>query len=281
MNLILEKITNENHLSLISTKALAGGDINEAFLLKCKEGDFVVKINDAYKFPGMFEAEAKGLQLLRTSESFKIPEVINYGMIASDSYLLLEFISEGNPTSNFWELFAEQLSTLHKITQPYFGLEHDNYIGSLPQYNKNYDSVSEFYITQRMEPQFRMAADNGFSFKKLDLFYKTISDEIPDEPSALIHGDLWAGNFMVSEKGKPVLIDPAVAFAPREMDLGMMQLFGGFPDSVFEVYNSYFPLQPDWNKRVDIWQLYYLLVHLNLFGSGYLSRVKAIVSKYL
>lgn len=229
----------------------------------------------------MFEAEAKGLQQLRESDSFRIPKVIHFDSIDFDSYLLMEYISEGRPTSHFWELFAQQLATLHQITQAQFGLDHDNYIGSLPQYNMTCDSASEFYITQRMEPQFRMASDNGFSFKRLDQFYKTIADEIPEEPPSLIHGDLWAGNYMTSEEDKPVLIDPAVAFAPREMDLGMMQLFGGFPANLFDAYNSHYPLQPDWKKRTDIWQLYYLLVHLNIFGSGYLSRVKTIVSKYL
>lgn len=281
MNTLFNTIASEHNFNLNTTKRLTGGDINDVFLLSCTAGQYVVKVNHATKFPGMFAAEAKGLELLRQSNSFKIPTVIGDGTIGEKSYLLLEYIPEGNPTGAFWESFAWHLAQLHQTTQEDFGLDHDNYIGSLPQQNTHHDSASEFYITQRLEPQFRLASDNGFDFKKLDLFFKHISDEIPEEPPALIHGDLWAGNYMVSKDIEPVLIDPAVAFAPREMDLGMMQLFGGYPQETFDIYDSIFPLTPDWKQRMDIWQLYYLLVHLNLFGSGYLRQVKAVISKYL
>lgn len=264
----------------MEAKPLSGGDINEVFLLKCQEGNFVVKLNDASKFPGMFATEMKGLQLLDKTSTFKIPKVIGTGEIKNTSYLLMEFISSGQPNLNFSKLFAEHLAKLHKTTSNEFGLDHDNYIGSLPQKNGSCVIASEFYITQRLEPQFKMASEKSFQFKNLDKFYRNISEEIPNEAPSLIHGDLWGGNFMVSETGQPVLIDPAVAFAPREMDLGMMKLFGGFSEEIFVQYNSVFPLNPEWEKRIPLWQLYYLLVHLNLFGSEYLQRVKSIISNY-
>ncbi|QAA82991.1 fructosamine kinase [Aequorivita sp. H23M31] len=274
------KITAENNLNLLQTKTLSGGDINTVFLLKCEEGNFVIKLNDASRFPRMFEAEAKGLNLLRDSDSFRIPEIISNGAIEGTSYLLMEFLQDGNKTKNFWSQFASHLAKLHKNSQSYFGLDHDNYIGSLHQTNLKCISASEFFISQRLQPQFRMASENGFNFKDLEKFYKNISEEIPKEPSSLIHGDLWGGNYMVSEEGRPTLIDPAVAFAPREMDLAMMKLFGGFDNVVFTTYNEIFPLTDGWTDRHALWQLYYLLVHLNLFGSGYLNRVKSIVSNY-
>lgn len=277
---ILQKIASQNNLKLVESKPLSGGDINDVSLLKCKEGNFVVKRNDVSKFPRMFAAEAKGLKLLSESSNFKIPKVIGAGKIENSSYLLLEYISSGQPNSNFSELFAQKLSSLHKTTQKEFGLDHDNYIGSLPQKNDCRDSASDFYITQRLEPQFKMASERGFEFNNLKQFYKNVSEEIPNEPPSLIHGDLWSGNYMVSEKEQPVLIDPAVAFAPREMDLAMMKLFGGFSDEIFNIYNSAFPLKSGWKERISLWQLYYLLVHLNLFGLGYLSRVKFTVNKY-
>lgn len=277
---IIQKIAIHHNLRLIEAKPLSGGDINEVFLLKCEEESFVIKLNNASKFPGMFAAEAEGLNLLKATESFKIPEIIAAGTVQNSSYLLLEYISSGQPNETFWHIFAENLAKLHKTTQNKFGLGHDNYIGSLPQKNKNCETASEFYINQRLMPQFELASENGFHFKELDNFYKNISEEIPNEPSSLIHGDLWSGNFMVSENGEPVIIDPAVAFAPREMDLAMMKLFGGFPDKTFDVYNSNFPLESGWTERIPLWQLYYLLVHLNLFGMGYLSRVTSIISKY-
>lgn len=277
---ILTKIAEENNLNLLESTPLSGGDINDVFLLKCVSKKLVVKTNIASKFPGMFEAEAKGLDFLRSSNSFKIPSVINYGVIENTSYLLLEYIPEGSTSNSFWEQFAENLATLHKTTQSTFGLDHSNYIGSLPQYNGTETSAADFYINQRLAPQFKMAKEQGFDFSNLDVFYKNVSSEIPNEPPALIHGDLWGGNYMVSENEIPTLIDPAVSFAPREMDLAMMQLFGGFSEEIFTQYHSIFPLENNWKHRVSLWQLYYLLVHLNLFGSGYLPRVQSIVKKY-
>lgn len=276
----LRKIATQNNFNLIEARALSGGDINEVFLLKCEEENLVVKINNSDNFPGMFTAEAKGLKLLENSKSFRIPKQLATGTVGKDSYLLMEYIATGNKSDDFWEEFAGKLVKLHKTTQPQFGLDLNNYIGSLPQRNGFCDKASEFYISQRLVPQFELANRNGFQFHNLDQFYKNISEEIPEEKPSLIHGDLWGGNYMVSTKSEAVLIDPAVAFAPREMDLAMMKLFGGFSEEIFSHYNSNFPLVDGWKERTSLWQLYYLLVHLNLFGSGYLSRVKSIVSKY-
>lgn len=277
---ILKHIASQNNFNCHDSKPLSGGDINEVFLLNCSEGNFVVKINSASKFPAMFEAEAKGLQLLKKNSNFKIPKVIATGTYQNTAYLILEYIPSGKPSKNFSEKFAEALASLHKTTAGDFGLDHDNYIGSLPQQNGFCSSAPEFYITQRLEPQFKMAAENGFQFKNLVGFFKNISEAIPKEPPALVHGDLWNGNYMVSETGKPVLIDPAVAFAPREMDIAMMKLFGGFSDEIFSNYNALFALGEGWKERLPLWQLYYLLVHLNLFGSGYLSQVNSAIKKY-
>ncbi|WP_235003975.1 fructosamine kinase family protein [Aequorivita lipolytica] len=280
MKQLLQNIAFQNNLQLIDVKPLSGGDINEVFLLKSAEGDFVLKLNDASKFPGMFAAEAKGLQLLRNTKSFKIPNVIAEGVFQNASYLILEYIIPRNKSNTFWETFAENLATLHKTTQKNFGLDHDNYIGSLPQKNSYCEKNSEFYITRRLEPQFKLALANGFHFKNLDRFYRNISEEIPTETPSLIHGDLWNGNFMISEMNEVVLIDPAVSFAPREMDLAMMKLFGGFSEEIFTTYNSIFPMKSGWENRTSLWQLYYLLVHLNLFGSSYLPQVNSALKKY-
>lgn len=281
MPVLLEKIAAENQLNLISYTPLFGGDINKVFKLNCEENILVVKLNSGQKFPNMFPVEAKGLELLRKSNSFQIPIVFATGQIADNAYLLMEFLSEENPTKNSTKLFAQNLTKLHRQTQEYFGLNHDNYIGSLPQYNSSKNSISEFYISNRLEPQFQMAYDSGFQFKNLDDFYKNIKNEIPQEKSALIHGDLWSGNYMIGKNGLPVLIDPAVSFCSREMDLAMMKLFGGFPDEIFNTYNAIFPLVENWKSRIKIWQLYYLLVHLNIFGAGYYGQVNEIVSRYV
>ena len=277
---LLQKIAAQKNLELLEVKRLSGGDINDVFLLKCTTSNFVIKLNRADKFPGMFEAEAKGLSILKASESFKIPEIINCGTDGDQAYLLLENIEQGGTSNRFWPDFAEQLAKLHRSSHSKFGLDHSNYIGSLPQRNDLHDVASEFYIDERLEPQFTLARDHGYPFSDLNSFYKNISEIIPTELPSLIHGDLWSGNYLVSSKSDPVLIDPAIAFAPREMDLAMMQLFGGFPAQTFSIYDEIFPLTENWESRIPLWQLYYLLVHLNLFGSGYLSQVAHIVKSY-
>lgn len=229
----------------------------------------------------MFTKEASGLALLKNANAFKIPEVISVGEIKGTAYMILEYIKGGDKRVDFWKLFGQKLAKQHLITQSVFGLTEDNFIGSLPQYNSTETTNAPiFYIENRLKPQFQIAAYNGFRFPNIDTFYKNISNEIPDEPPALIHGDLWSGNYLVTSEGTPCLIDPAVAFAPREMDVAMMHLFGVFSDELFTVYNDSFPLQNGWKERLPIWQLYYLLVHLNLFGRSYLPSVTQIINRY-
>ncbi|HER40768.1 MAG TPA: fructosamine kinase, partial [Salinimicrobium catena] len=164
--------------------------------------------------------------------------------------------------------------------QPKFGFHAPNYIGSLPQYNHHHDSAADFYIQERLEPQFRMALDAGYAFHGLEKIFQVFSEMIPKEAPALIHGDLWSGNYISNEQGLPCLIDPAVSYGPREMDLAMMKLFGGFPEEVFDQYDSLFPVEPGFKDRIEMWQLYYLLVHLNIFGSSYLGQVKNILTRF-
>jgi fructosamine-3-kinase len=200
--------------------------------------------------------------------------------VQGKSYLILRYIETANKIPEFWEVFGEQMAALHKTTSSKFGFKTDNYIGSLPQYNKNYSSAAEFYISQRLGPQLEIAKNAGYDLKNTGSFLKNCSEVIPDEPPALVHGDLWGGNFIVNSRGLPCLIDPAVAFAPREMDLAMMKLFGGFDAQLFKHYNSHFPLEPGFEERVPLWQLYYLLVHLNIFGLGYKNSVENIIRQY-
>ncbi|MHA7056145.1 fructosamine kinase family protein [Aquimarina sp. M1] len=277
---LIAHIENRFSEKITTLTPLSGGDINEVFILELNTRKLVVKLNSATSFPVMFEAEVKGLQELRKATIFTIPKVLHYGKYEEDSFLLLEYIETGKQTSTFWTVFGQKLADLHKISSPYFGFESDNYIGSLPQYNMKHTVASEFYISQRLQPQFKMAVEKGFAFKNLDMFYATIETEIPKEISSLIHGDLWNGNFMVDAKGAPCLLDPAVAYAPREMDIAMMHLFGGFDQELFASYNEIFPLIDGWKPRLEIWQLYYLLVHLNLFGDSYLPKIQFIIRKY-
>lgn len=278
---LLNQIAERNNFGVKSFSRLTGGDINDVFMISSKEDKkSVVKINDAAKYPGMFEAEKSGLEQLARPGVIDIPEVLAVGKIKDTAYLLLEYKASAPKALDFAETFGKQLAALHKTTSDEFGFSEDNYIGSLSQKNRSSKTAADFYISQRLEPQLKMAKDQGHSLQITGDFFKNISKIIPNEPPALIHGDLWNGNYLVNEKGKPCLIDPATAYAPREMDLAMMKLFGGFDPKIFNVYDEVFPLISGFEKRIPLWQLYYLLVHLNLFGSGYKNSVTTILKSF-
>ncbi len=280
MEATIRSIAEVHSLKLKGVKSLTGGDINDVYLLQTTPKNYVVKINNADRFPKMFETEKAGLELLATTNTFRIPEVITQGEIDNTSYLLLEYIQPGNKTADFWNEFGTKLARLHRHTTDLYGWKHNNYIGSLFQSNAFTIKASDFYTEERLRPQINLARQKGHLTEDLTHFFKTVSDIIPNEPPALIHGDLWNGNYMVDENGLPVLIDPSVSYSHREMDLAMMQLFGGFPSEVFSEYQEEFSLESGWKERVTLWQLYYLLVHLNLFGAGYLGQVRAAISRY-
>lgn len=277
---IIHQIGERRNFQVHSFSSRYGGSINAVYLLETSKGKRILKLNDLLKYPGMFEAEKLGLETLRKSKTFDIPKVFEAGAIEESAFLLLEYKAEAKIHQDFNDIFGKQLAALHKISSDEFGLKTSNYIGSLPQYNGHSNTAADFYLNQRLEPQFELAGKNGFIFANQQGAMKNIEASIPDEPSSLIHGDLWVGNHLVNEQGLPCLIDPAISYGPREMDLAMMKLFGGFSKKIFSSYNNHFPLPEGFNKRVSLWQLYYLLVHLNLFGTGYLNSVKRILREY-
>lgn len=228
----------------------------------------------------MFRAEKLGLEKLAEPGVIDVPKPLKTGEVDSQSYLILEHKESVTKKDDFWEDFGQKMAELHRQTNSHFGLEIDNYIGSLPQYNSKRNSAKEFYIEMRLAPQIEMARKNGFDLNIPESFYKNCENLIPSEAPSLVHGDLWGGNYLVNDKGQACLIDPAVAYAPRELDIGMMKLFGGFNESFFKAYNEAFPLEPGWKERIPLWQLYYLLVHLNIFGASYKSQVTSIIRKF-
>lgn len=277
---IIHAAASQEGFSVSGFSSLSGGSINDVYLIHTPEKKMVMKVNLASRYPGMFEAERAGLEALKASQTMDVPEVNYCGKSGDSAYLIMEYKTPASETAEFRENFAVDLAALHRTTASFFGFHSSNYIGSLPQQNEKRDSAAAFYIDQRLKPQIRMAADNGFTFSDTDQVFKNISTEIPEEPPSLIHGDLWSGNYLVTAHDTPCLIDPAVSYAPREMDLAMMKLFGGFSPEIFSRYEEIFPLQPGFKERIPLWQLYYLLVHLNIFGSSYLTPVKKIMTRY-
>lgn len=271
-------------VQVMNTASVGGGSINEAYRLETIDGLFFVKINSASRYPKMFEKEALGLQLLSDANEIPVPEVIEYGETGTDVFLVLRFIDSAKATKTFWEDFGKRMAKLHQHTNKLFGLEHDNYIGSLHQSNRQHETWSAFFIQERLEPLAKMAFDSHLltskDLRSLENFENKLDDIFPKEEPSLLHGDLWSGNFMVNEKGNAAIIDPAVYYGHREMDLGMSQLFGGFHPLFYEAYNKEFVLEKGWKQRIEFCNLYPLLVHINLFGGGYVGSFQSILRSF-
>lgn len=278
--------TKGENLQINTFSFTSGGCINSAGMIDSNLGKKFIKWNDREKFPGMFEAEAKGLKILKTPGVIRVPEVLTVGAAGQFSYLLIEFISSSSRALDYWGQLGQNLAALHNISNESFGLDHDNYIGSLTQSNEQELDWLTFYIKHRLEYQLKLAVDNGKMNKtqidKFQKLYAGLIDILPgDETPSLLHGDLWGGNIMTGSDGEPVIFDPAVYFGHREIDIAMTRLFGGFGSNFYEVYEEFSPLTPGFEDRIDIYQLYPLLVHVNLFGGGYISQVDSILNRYV
>ena len=281
---IIKEITRGSGINVQQVEAVTGGDINSAYCCITDSNRYFIKLNSAGKYPGMLEAEAKGLELLGSTLAIKVPGIVDYGIFEDQQFLLLEWIESGNPKSVFWEKFGKNLSRLHSITQENFGLHFGNYMGSLPQANQYHSTFSSFYAFERLLPMVKRLNEGGLisanEVNRFDILFKRLPQLIPEEPAALIHGDLWAGNFLITETAEPVLIDPAPCFAHRELDIAMTRLFGGFDRKIYEVYHYYFPLEVGFEERTSLMQLYPLLVHAVLFGGNYVKRSLQILASY-
>lgn len=264
-------------------KNVSGGCINTCFELRIQEQQFFLKVNRSADYPGMFDAEYKGLSLLRASRTFTVPEPLLAVVSGNSQYLLMRFIERGQPGEDYFFSAGRLLAQLHCHHAEKFGLDHDNYIGSLKQANAYHESFSEFFICTRIEPMLKMAIDSGRAEQSItrsfNNFFSRLSELVPFEKPSLLHGDLWSGNMMCSDRG-PAVFDPAVYYGHREADLAMTKLFGGFDEEFYEGYESVFPLEKNWRERTDLFNLYPLLVHVNLFGGGYLQEVKNIIRKF-
>lgn len=259
-----------------------GGDINETWRLRTNAGEWFLKLNDARRYPDMFLREQDGLEELRQTGHINVPKPVCYGKAGNRAFLVTEYVEKGTASPDFWESFAASIAKLHQQTQPYFGLRAANYIGSIKQYNTPYSTWPVFYAFNRLMPLGRMAYDQRRLDKQMMLQLETLCKKLPqlfpDEPPALLHGDLWSGNFLVGANGKAYIFDPAVYYGHREMDLAMTRLFGGFDTRFYYTYHAIRPLEAGWQQRIGLCQLYPLLVHLVLFGGNYYNDVKEILN---
>jgi len=271
---------NQN-VVISNIEAVGGGCINSCFKVETNQFPAFVKINEANKYPSMLQIEAASLKFLSNKSSFKIPKVHCQFIEGDRQVLILSWIKSKEKKESFWQDFAEKLTILHKQTNANFGFDFNNYIGSLKQSNKPHHSFHSFFIEERLKPQIELASNNKLlvqtDIKQFENLYNKLEKLFPIEPPALIHGDLWSGNFMADGKGDATIFDPAIYFGHREMELSFMQLFGGFDKIFLDTYNEIYPLQANFNQRKDIYNLYPLLVHLNLFGGAYYQKISTIL----
>ncbi len=271
-----------------NAQSVYGGDINQSARFECGGVPYFVKWN-ASAPPAMFPTEAHGLRLLAGAKALRVPAVIGQGDAdgACPAFLVLEWIETGGGRSErTLEQFGAGLAALHRCTTEQYGLDRDNFIGRLPQPNTRSGSWVTFYGEQRISFQMKLARQQGrLPARREDLLTRLIArlpewlDDAEIAP-ALLHGDLWGGNYLIDRQGAAVLIDPAVCYGHREMDLAMSELFGGFSPRFYAAYQSAYPA-PGYSERRLLYQLYYLLAHLNLFGESYGAQVDSIAAHYV
>lgn len=280
----LQSILDNCGLTITKYEQVQGGDINLAYCLYTSDAKYFLKVNDALLYPAMFEKEAKGLKALAENLGIiSVPQVLKDGLAGKEQYLLLEWIEGGKPGKDSMERFGSALANMHQKAAPYFGWEENNYIGSLQQDNTIHDSWYSFYTECRIMPLVKVLFNAG-AFSKQDIagaetLCRKISQRFPQETSSLLHGDLWAGNFMITSSGDAAIFDPAVYYGHREMDIGMTKLFGGFDQRFYDGYKSIYPLEKHWLERLPLTQLYPILVHAVLFGGHYISTASEIMKR--
>lgn len=283
-SVLIDALQQELDLPIKSFQAISGGDINQAFRLETTQQSFFLKYNQYPQGAEMLRTERAGLEHLMAKQVIPVPQPKFHGSVASYHFLVLEDWGSQKAHPNFWSGFGRSLAALHRQTHSDFGLWEDNFIARLPQCNQAHNSWSDFYWEERLAPLVQQGFDQGLLDRKavqsLEELGRKLPKLFPESKPSLLHGDLWSGNFMIAPGGQAGLIDPAIYYGHREMDLAMTRLFGGFDGTFYESYQAVFPLEQDWEERVLLCQLYPLLVHLLLFGRSYRRAIEGVIKAY-
>jgi len=266
-------------------RRVTGGSINECYLWPGDAGPMFVKVAPL-EAQAMLEAEAAGLAELEWAHAVRVPRVLASGHTEGAAFLALEWIDTGAAGPECEARLGRELAALHAVTAPRFGWARDNTIGRTPQVNAASEDWAEFFRERRLRPQLQMAAAQGFADlpaaageRLLESVQGLLAGHRP--AASLLHGDLWGGNWLASEAGEPVLIDPAVYYGDRETDLAMTRLFGGFGERFYQAYQAAAPLALGWQARVELYNLYHVLNHANLFGGGYAGQARDMIEHLL
>ncbi|MGK7892721.1 MAG: fructosamine kinase family protein, partial [Xenococcus sp. (in: cyanobacteria)] len=266
-----------------NTRSVGGGCINQGYKVSGNDRDYFVKVNQANQVE-MFSAEALGLKQMSATKTITIPQPICWGVTGNSCYLVLEWLDFGGSNNPSWTEMGQQLAQMHQQgTTNNFGWHRNNTIGSTPQINTWMDNWADFFAEQRIGYQLKLAKRKGGSFPDTKRVIAAVRAKLADrkpEPS-ILHGDLWSGNADITRDGKPVIFDPATYFGDRETDIAMTELFGGFPKTFYQGYNQQWQLDPGYKQRKNIYNLYHILNHFNLFGGGYASQANRIIQNIL
>lgn len=283
MNLLPEIeswLLQQGHDAPFTGSSVSGGSICDSRLAETADGHRYFIKSKANAPAGLFPSEAEGLKAIAATRSIVTPKVYHY----AESFLVLEFLPSRSPSGAYWTDFGRQLAAMHRHTFPQFGFSMDNFCGSTPQPNPPTSDGYRFFAEQRLLHQTRLATANRLLDARdaaaVENLCSRLTDLIPEQPASLLHGDLWSGNAHIGEDGEPVLIDPACYWGWAEAEIAMTRLFGGFPDAFYRSYLEVNPLQPGWQERLDLYNLYHLLNHLNLFGSSYYAQVISALKRY-
>lgn len=275
--------------AITASTPVGGGCIANATRIETGDATYFLKWSGG-EAGQTFEAEAAGLEALRAARSaLLIPESLaaENGRDGAPGFLLMGWIEAGEPDGAFWTAFGEGLAALHRHTSGdgRYGFEADNFIGRTPQHNDWNDAWPTFFCVHRLEPQIERARAAGRWHSDwtplADRLLDRLGALLPASPSAsILHGDLWSGNFLAASAGRAALIDPAAYYGHRETDLALTELFGGFDARFYDAYRAAWPLEPRYAERREVYNLYHLLNHLNLFGAGYAAGVERILRRF-
>jgi fructosamine-3-kinase len=266
-------------------RRIGGGSINACYAWRCGGDRLFVKLAPRAALSN-FTAESAGLAALAATRTLRVPRLIACGGTGQDAFLALEWVERGRTETRSERLLAEGLAALHRVTAARFGFAHDNFIGATPQANAWEADWARFFAERRLRPQLELAARNGLG-RPLQEAGARLLAAVPQllaghrPQAALLHGDLWGGNWFADTTGQPVLFDPAVYHGDAEVDLAMSQLFGGFGAEFYRAYAAAAPLTAGAATRAELYNLYHVLNHANLFGGGYVQQALATCAQLL
>jgi protein-ribulosamine 3-kinase len=265
--------------------SVGGGCINTAMKISGAGRDYFLKLNDA-RLLDMFDAEADGLRELAAAQAVRVPTPVCTGINDNQAFIVMEYLALDGSASGAMARFGEQLANMHRYTRDQFGWHRDNTIGSTPQRNDWAPDWLGFWREQRLGFQLQLGSRHGLTGRviqkgeRLQTKLAGLFDAYTPQPSVL-HGDLWSGNYGIDHDGEAVIFDPAVYFGDREADLAMTELFGGFGREFYAAYQASWALDPGYAQRKQLYNLYHILNHFNLFGGGYAGQAESMIDRLL